>query len=380
MNAHHFRKIRLGIVLTALVFIFSSLCADATVIITDAETGEPLPKASIFDSKGCFIAITEDNGAVPTTVEAAAYPLNIRYVGYVPIEVSAPDAGIVAMLKNTYELPEIVVDNAERHLLHVLAYERSYEYEYTIADTLLRFTERMVDFVFPLSKKVKFKGWQNARKLAERQYIHNVKYRKEVKGDTLIYKENTSARGHNYFYALADKYEVPEDLVNGASSKVVVDGKYSPKATWSKVGKNYFLATDDLADKKDHVWAPAILKLLGLSLEFTRMEFLYKFSADATGSITPDMMDEVAYYLNFIGKGKFIKKAMRQSEPVPVQCYGELYVVDRAYLTDEEAKALQKNPPSVAVDTFQAPPHIPAPPAEFIRLKAEIMASNPDAH
>lgn len=363
-------------VLIFSLLIIPSICM-GEVIITDGESNTPLAKASIFDKNGVFIAVADEKGKVPQSVSEKSYPINVRYVGYTPVEVQNPNAGIVKMKESTYTLPEITVDDVSRNHLYIKAYERTYENEVDPNDTLLYFTERIVDFVLPLSKAAKNKGWKKGRVLSEREYAHVKQQRKDKSRDSIRYRENKN--NNSFGYQMNTDFIIPEALIHGDSTKVVIPGKYYPKEIWTKVGDNYVLLKDNLADQKDHINSPALLKMLGGTVDITRDEYIYNFSPDSKGKIKPDMINEASYFLDLYLKGKIWKMASQQKEDLPLQCYGELYVIDRAYLTADEVKELKKNPP--VVDTsFEAPEGIPAPPTKLLKLKEAVKEKYPEAH
>ena len=363
-------------VLIFSLLIIPSICM-GEVIITDGESNTPLAKASIFDKNGVFIAVADEKGKVPQSVSEKSYPINVRYVGYTPVEVQNPNAGIVKMQESTYTLPEITIDDVSRNHLYIKAYERTYENEVDPNDTLLYFTERIVDFVLPLSKAAKNKGWKKGRVLSEREYAHVKQQRKDKSRDSIRYRENKN--NNSFGYQMNTDFIIPEALIHGDSTKVVIPGKYYPKEIWTKVGDNYVLLKDNLADQKDHINSPALLKMLGGTVDITRDEYVYNFSPDSKGKIKPDMINEASYFLDLYLKGKIWKMASQQKEDLPLQCYGELYVIDRAYLTADEVKELKKNPP--VVDTsFEAPEVIPAPPTKLLKLKEAVKEKYPEAH
>lgn len=71
-------------------------------------------------------------------------------------------------------------------------------------------------------------------------------------------------------------------------------------------------------------------------------------------------------------KGKIFKKATEQKEDSKLASYSEMFVIDRVYLSEDEAKALDKNKPVIDNANFEVPKGIPAPPAAAQRLKEAI--------
>ncbi|MCH5247010.1 MAG: hypothetical protein J1E99_02520 [Muribaculaceae bacterium] len=360
--------------LTALTFIlsFTVLTMNAKVKIVDNVTGEPLVKASVFDKNGKFIAITDDYGIVPSSVTVKSYPLNIRYVGYEPKEVLSPNEEIVKLEETSYDLPEVMIDAENRNLLWIKAYIRNYATRTTVEDTIMVFEEKIVDFVFPMSKKAKFKGWKKPRVLSTRRYD----WVSDGKRDTVLYKEGYD--GKNYSYHLTDKFVLPEAMALGTSTFEIVPGKYSDKETWRKRGDTYFLELDGLADYKNHLKKPTVAKVLGFTMEMDQDDMTYKFIDNGKGEFSPEDILEatVVYHINLSGKA--IKFAYETKSDMDINGYGELFVIDRAYLTANEAKELKKDAPVIQLD-FEDPENIPLPPAQIIQLKERAKRENPNA-
>ena len=351
------------------LFVFS---ANAGVRILDKETEEPLIKASVFDKNGKLIAVTDDNGEVPANISSSSYPLNIRYVGYNPQDINSPDEEVIRLEETSYDLPEVMVDSESHNLLVLTAYVRNYITRATGKDTVVSFEEQIVDFMFPVTKKAKVKGWNKARVLAQRTYD----WGKNSKRDTVRYKEGT--KGYSYSYDLDDKFILPEAMAAGNAIKEIVPGKYSDKEVWQKRGKTYFLEKDGLADYKDHINKPTIAKILGLTMALDENDAKYKFNENGKNQFSPEDVLEAAvnYHLNMSGKG--IKYAFETKDPIDLYGYGEMFVIDRAYLTAEDAKELKKNPPVINMN-FKAPENIPLPPPQMIKIKERVLKENPDA-
>ena len=334
--------------------------------ITDKNSAQPLAKASLFDKEGKFIGVSDNNGIIPGNIPAASFPLNVRYVGYNPAIITSPDIDVVSLEETSYDLPEITVDAESHNLLLITAYVRNYITQTTDKDTVVSFDEQIIDFMFPVTKKAKFNGWKKARVLAQRSYDHA----RTAKKDTVRYTEGT--KGASYSYNLTDKFELPDAMAAGNAIQETVAGKYSDKEIWKKRGDTYFLMVDDLADYKDHVNKPAITKMLGLTMEMLQSEWNYKFKENDKKRFTPeDVMEaSVIWHLNISGKAA--KWAYETKNPIDIYGYGEMFVIDRAYLTAEDAKELKKNPPVIDFG-FKAPDNIPLPPPQMIELKERVL-------
>ena len=342
----------------------------AQTILVDEASGDPLVKASIFDRYGRFIGVSSENGEVPSDIDAGAYPIIVRYVGYVPVEISAPNSGKIGLTESEYNLPEVVVDDQSRNMLYLTGYVRTYGSGTTSNDTVTSYKEEIVDFMIPRTKKAKFKGWKKARVLASHTY-ENIKKKER---DTLIYKEGEKTDFGGSFN-ITEVHKIPEPVRNGEKEWYVVDGKYYPKETWKVIGDNYILEEDDLADYKDHKYAPSILKIFGASASMNQAEYKYKFDKTDREEIIPEDFLEMTEIWNLDLTGRLFKKGFNSDDPINLNYYTEIYVTDRQYLTQDEAKELKNNKPVVIDSKIEAPKGIPAPLPQMEDLKKRVIES-----
>lgn len=356
-----------------LIFVFCFFInLKAEIKVTDATTGLPLPKASVFDKNGVFIAVTEEDGTIPENVPLYSYPLNIRYVGYIPLTVMSPDLGVVTMEETTYTLPEIVVDELSRNILYLQAYVREYATLVNSKDTMAIFTEQLVDYAIPVGK-AKFKGWKKPRALAQQKYEYVKIDKKKTSIDTLLISTGGKFKSTNF--KITQKFQVPECILSGDSTEYIAYGKYSPEERWSVVGNNYIYERDNMSDYKDHYYQPGILKLFGLSTGMSMDEQKYMFEKGTKPGANVENLIAASETFDLIMKGRVIKKATEQNEDTKMAIFTEMFVIDRGYLTSEEAKELKKDPPVVDIVNFKVPSGIPAPPDEVVKLKEAALNS-----
>ena len=356
--------------------IFYNVASATTVL--DASTRQPLPKASIFDYKGNFIAVTDNNGVIPSTVSKSAFPINIRYVGYNPVDVENPAVETVELEEAIYTLPEITIDDKSRNMLDLTAYVREYGSGTTDTDSIIQYSEQIVDFMLPRTKKAKFKGWKDARVLAERSYREKITNGK----DTFTYHENDKGRGFGFKYM--DKYILPDAIAAGNSISETIMGKHFPKEEWKVRGDHYYLRKDELADKKDHKISPVFAKMLGMTMDFNTQEYTYVFDGNKDGrkidkEFTAEDVTSASGTWEIVFSGKVTKWAFESKEPVIFNHYAEVFIIDRAYLTADEARELKKNPPIVSMQ-FKAPENIPPAVPAMAELKAKVIEAVPKAH
>ena len=356
-----------------IVFVLASIPVNAGVVVKDAATGQPLAKASVFDKEGVFIAVADNEGRVPESVSPESYPLNIRYVGYMPVTVTSPEIGVVAMEESTYTLPEVVIDDVSRNILYLQVYVREYHTLDNSKDTVAKFIEQITDYAIPVGK-AKYKGWKKPRLLAGEEYSYRKMDRKKASVDTFVYKEQ-DRKSFTTNFDITQKFKLPEPVLSGEMTEYVKDGKYSVSERWSQTGDSYIYEDDALADYKDHAYQPAILKMMGASAAQTMDESRYRFEKGVKKGVGVENLIEASTNFNIILKGKLFKKVTEQNEDTNTSFYSEMFVIDRAYLTAEEAKELKKDPPYVDLKHYKIPDGIPAPPEEVINLKKEVLSS-----
>lgn len=356
----------------SLMLLFCYFQLQAQVKVTDSDTGQPLAKASIFDKNGVFIAVTDDNGIVPESIGKHLYPLNIRYVGYIPLKITSPDLGVVAMEESSYTLPEVVIDDVSRNILYLLVYVREYSTLGNSKDTLALYKEQVVDYAIPVGK-AKFKGWKKPRILDQKEYEYLRIEKKDRSIDTVFYSDGRKFRSTNF--NIAQKFKMPAVILSGDSTEYVKYGKYYPEERWSVVGDNYIYETDGLADYKDHYYQPGFMKVFGMTAAQTMDEQKYKFEKGLRKGASVENLIEASENFDMILKGKLFKKATEQNEDTEMAFFSEMFVIDRSYLTAEEAKELKKEKPVVDLINFNIPDGIPAPPDEIVKLKADALKS-----
>ena len=352
-----------------IVSSYFSLRAETKII--DATTGQPLPKASIFDKNGVFIAVSDNEGIVPQNISKSSYPISVRYVGYIPLKLISPDLGVVSMDETSYTLPEIVVDEVSRNILYLQVYVREYETAENSKDTIAIFKEQLVDYAIPVGK-AKYKGWKKPRVLSQQEFEYKKIEKKNSSIDTLMFKDGGKMRSTNF--NIAQKFKMPESILSGDSTEYVKYGKYYPEEKWTASEGYYIIENDGLASNKDHIHTMNFLGIIGGSQ--TMDDSHYKFEKLSKPAVGAENLIEASQNWDLSLRGKLMNKASEQKEDTKISVYSEMYVIDRAYLTADEAKELKKDAPVVEIKNFKVPDGIPAPPEEVVNLKAAVLESN----
>lgn len=356
------------LILTVIFSIFP--CLKAEIKVTDNATGQALARASVFDKNGVFIAVTDEEGIVPESVTLSSYPINIRYVGYIPLKLMSPDLGVVTMDEISYTLPEIVVDDVSRNILYLQAYLRTYVTIENAKDTMASLTEQIVDYAIPVGK-AKYKGWKKPRVLSQQRYEYLKIDKKKTSIDTLLLSDGGKLKARNF--NISKKFNMPESILSGDSTVSIKYGKYYPEEKWSVAGDYYIYETDDMADYKDHYFQPGLLKLMGMTAAMSMDDHKYIFEKGSKPGANVENLVAASENFDLIMKGRIIKKATEQNEDTNMAYFTEMFVIDRSYLTADEAKELKKDAPVVDIVTFKVPAGIPAPPDKVVALKEAVL-------
>lgn len=325
--------------------------ADARRLV-DAETGAGLPLASVTDSRGNVVALTDKEGAIPD-VPQRLFPLTFSYVGYSPVQVAALGEEDVVMTPCVYQLPDMVISPGDRPVVYLKGYMRAVTTLFGSSDSITLLKEGIVDFLIPVGK-TKVKGWNKPRELASKAY------ERSVNRDGL-----TSVRGESDypFMIWTDKFPLLPSDVKSNNPKVhadsVVNGKYGVKMTRRRQGDTMRVYSDGLADRENHVMSPSMLKLLGMTTDFTDISIGYVYTLEEDGSCRPLDISQISVSLDMTIRGKLIKTAFHSDSPVDVKCYVEVYITDREYLSTDEAKYLSKHKPTLTRADVKAPAGVP---------------------
>lgn len=339
------------------------------VKVTDP-TGDPLARASVFAANGSIAGVCGDDGSIPD-FPASLYPLTIRYVGFEPAVIATPATTDVTMRPVSYDLPELVIDNKSRNVLHLIGYMREYSTMATTRDTSLLYSEKVVDFMIPREKVKKLKGWTSPRVLARRDYAL---FTNSEGLDSVSNEIDDSFTWSQLVNIVRERIAVPDSLLDGSVRAVTVPGKYSPRMQWRRVGDDYTLDIDMLADKKDHVWSPNFLKFFGLTTDFAELGTTYLFNDISGDGISAENVSRSTFGIKALCRGKMLKWASGTKEPFKLDSYYEFFVTERQYLTPEEAREWQDNPPRPSRLEIRAPEGVMPPDAATMRLVERVEA------
>ena len=110
--------------------------------------------------------------------------------------------------------------------------------------------------------------------------------------------------------------------------------------------QTFTISVDGLADTKEHKISPWPLKLLGFTMEFNQVFVTQAYRVNDKGVYQPKDLLEASFVMQADGRGKYLRKVLKSDKPIVIRSMVELYIVDRDYLSKEEAKEEYKNKPT----------------------------------
>lgn len=308
-------------------------------VIADSVSRTPLPNASVYDSKGNAVAITDRRGKLPY-IRPEAYPVTIRYIGFGDKEITRPGADTVFLSRTVSDLPEVVVAHRRDRPLHILAYVREYSTLTTYTDTVFLFREKMVDYMIPSSAKSRFKGWDTPRVLSSRSYYRFT----DANG-----LDSVSDTG-NYHFSWSDwvgipAARLPRALKGKTATTDTIRGKYSPAEIWRKDGDRLDVEINVLAAPETRRWVPRMTRFFNTGAdnpEFDDIRLGYSYDNITSDSIRPADLDHYSLNIESTGRGHGMFRFNRPGERFFVSTSADIYILDREYITLKEARKWEK--------------------------------------
>lgn len=323
------------------ILLIGSLCSfalGARTVVADFETHEALQNASVFDSKGNFLGVSDSHGRLPFC-QSNDFPLTVRYLGYDEETVGSNGIDTVFMHEYAMELGEIVVESKKHSVLHMLAYVREYSTLSTLTDTVNLFREKMVDFMKPVLAKSKFRGWSTPRVLNARSYYQFTNNQG---------LDSVSDRCNHHFswmdwMGLPPSSRLPSSICDKESATDTVRGKYSFTELWHKNKEKVTLDADILADTASRKWVPHLAGFFRNDTDFERINIKYNFDNVSGPSFDETNITGYSFNIESKGRGRGMFMFNRRDEAFYVTTYCEVYIIDKEYITEKEAKRWEKD-------------------------------------
>lgn len=320
-----------------LLSVLNTEGKNSRVIVADSVTHAPLPGASIFDQQGKFIGISNNNGKLPDA-SANLYPLTIRYLGYKEKHVEKSNNDTVFLTEISTELPEVVIESRQHKILHVLAYVREYSTLSTYSDSVFLFREKMVDYMLPSNKDLKFKGWSTPRILKSKSYY---RFTNSQGLDSVSDKCN-----HHFSWSdwvgIIPSPQMAKGIRGIEHGSDTLWGKYSTTETWIRHNDKVNVDVNVLADTSSRKWVPNLSVFFKNRLDFENFRLRCNYNNVVGDSIHLTDLTRYSFNIESNGRGLDMFRFNHKDEPFFVNTYAEVYILDKEYISVKEAKKWDK--------------------------------------
>ena len=329
------------LLVSVITFFIAVAATNAQTRIVDALDKMPVAAASVFDASGNMVGFTTNDGIL-SEVPLQAYPITLRCMGYEQLSIDQPGDKTREMMPVLYELDELVVPQEKRTVMKQTFYVREYISLLANTDTVAVLVERMANSFVPISEDAKFRGSSSLNILNSCMYA---RYKVMGKDSVAIDKDPGMPSMLSVMRLVEDEVEAPEHFkVEGSQAKPYEKkSKSGASLLYRQNSQSFTLVKDALAGKKEHSVSPWVLKLLGLSMNIQQLYTTQAYVVNEQGIYKPEDLIEAGFVMEAEGKGKIIRKLFETGQPAVIRTMIELYIVDRDYYTDAEAKEEYKN-------------------------------------
>ena len=357
--ANCYTREKITVMKRIILLILSALAlvniANAQQRVVDVMDNSPIASATIFDTSGSVVGITSTDGDF-SEVPASAYPITIRCIGFEQLEIDSLENKVWQMVPIMYELEDAVI-SAKPQVLKQTFYVREYTSLTFGEDEVMitYFTEHMADRFIPANKDVKFS--KNSMRILRSRCYERIKVADQ---DSVAVSDTTK------FLSVLEWNEPDTEPITPHKSLINSDG---PTKVYEKEGKSgayliqkqnaqtFTIVEDILAKKKDHSISLWGLKLFGVKVNINEWYTNHIYRANDKNLYMPKDLIEASFMMEAEGTWKKLSKALKSDKPLRIRTMVEMYVVDRDYLSKEDAKKAYENKPTDV--EFEIPASVP---------------------
>ena len=326
------------LILFLLCFASNILGQSNHFVVADSTSRLPLPNASLFDKKGNLLGICNSNGKSPY-VSTSNLPIIIRYTGFKEKEIENLNQDTVLLQENYFELPEVVVATRQKSILHMLAYVREYSYLTTYTDTIFLFREKMVDFMIPQDRKVKYRGWTKPRILSSKSYYH---FRNSEGLDSV------SDKCAHYFswsdwIGVNPQMPINRKLQETEIGRDTLKGKNNNSEIWYKNKDKIAIDINVVADTMSRRWVPDLKGFFQENIDFEDFKVHFGYENVTGDFLLPNDLTNYSFNIESVGRGRSLFRFNRPDENYFVSTSAEVYFIDKEFITMKEAKKWEKH-------------------------------------
>lgn len=324
---------KLQLVFLLLLIANAVLAQTKRAVVAGRVTRQPLPNASVLDSKGRFLGVGNDKGELPP-ISKSDCPVTVKYLGYEDLVLYNIGKDTLFMDELAMKLPEIVIQPKKHTHLHLLAYVREYSTLSTLTDTVTLFREKMVDFLTPLSSKNKIKGWHTPRVLTARSFYRFT--------DSAGLDSVSDRCSHHFSWTdwvgMPPVSHLPSELVDKENGSFTLSGKYSVTELWNKNDDRVSVEIDVLADTTSRKWVANLQSFFHKDTDFESFKIHYNFEPVMDNLVSDVNLKGYSFNIESKGRGRGMFMFNRRDEPFYVSTYCEVYIIDKEYIEAAEAK------------------------------------------
>ncbi|MDE6300910.1 MAG: carboxypeptidase-like regulatory domain-containing protein [Muribaculaceae bacterium] len=311
--------------------------ADRPAIVADATSGRTLPGASVFDRNGKAIGVSDTRGRLPY-VSPSEYPVTVRYLGYIERIIPAAATDTVFMVEDITDLQEVVVESRQKKILHILAYVREYSTMSTYTDTVSLFREKMVDFMLAPDDVKKFPSRTVPRVLRSKSYYRFT--------DSEGLDSVSDACRHHFSWSdwvgIVPPPAMPEAIRSGTGTSDTLRGRYSPTEIWTHHGDRLSIDVNVMADTASRKWVPNLSAFFRNGLDFETFRIRFNYDNVSSDSVSAADLTGYSFNIESNGRGHSMFRFNRVNEPFCVNTYGEVYILDKEFITLKEARKWER--------------------------------------
>ncbi len=253
---------------------------------------------------------------------------------FATVSVSAAEHNRKKGADKVAELPEVVVSTHKDRLLHILAYVREYSALTNYTDTIFLFREKMVDYMLPTNKKIKFEGWTKPRVLSSESYY---RFSNNRGLDSVSNNCNLHFSWSDWM-SLPPTELLPEKLRGKENCTDTVTGRYGAVETWTKDMDRVTHKIDVTADASGRECVPDFDGFFEKNIEFDKFDVFIEYDNVNGDYLLPSDVESYSYNLDSYGRGHKMFGFSRSDQPYYVKTDATAYIIDREYITVKEAK------------------------------------------
>lgn len=320
--------------------------AQTPLRIVDATDQTPVAAASIFDARGNMVGFTLNDGTL-SSIPDDSYPITIRSIGYELLTIAAPEEKDWLIFPTSYQLDAVVVIPAKCEVVKQTFYVREFISGGNSDTNRTAYKEYMTERFVPASQTSQYRESQKF------EYPARVYTRVHSDGKDSLNYQSKSLKQLTVSKAGKGKskqksMKVPDSFLTADGSTTVTHeemGKSGPTLFMKQKEGTLTVVRDVLSKKKNHVWSPWFLKVLGVTLTIQKCYATVNYRTNAEGVYTDkDQLDETIV-MELTMEGKMVRKMTKSDEPVQMKAMMEAYLVENEYMTIQEAQTAISNRP-----------------------------------